>query len=77
MFYHSCEIVVLDAEVNPEMPRMNSKAVPEGNGPVFQYKSGLGGLTIEETRRIFVEEHDKSFDRWTRHFDHEIRLEDK
>ena len=59
------------------MPRMKSKAIPEGNGPVPQDKSGLGGLTMEEIRRIFVRELNKSLDRWTNHFDHERRLEDK
>ena len=59
------------------MPRMKSKAIPEGNGPVPQDKSGLGGLTMEEIRRIFVRELNKSLDRWTNHLDHERRLEDK
>ena len=34
VFYHSSGIVVLGVEVISVMPRMHSKAVPEGNGPV-------------------------------------------
>ena len=73
-FYHTG---VLNAEVNSEMPRMKSKAVLGGNDPVFQAKSGLGELTMEGIRRMFSEELGKSLDRWTNHFDHERRLEDK
>ena len=50
------------------MPRKKSKAVSEDNGPVRQDKSGLGGLTMEEIRRIFFEELDKCFDEWTSYF---------
>ena len=74
VFYHTS---VLDVEVNPEMPQIKSKGVSEGNGPVPQDKSGLGGLTRKEIRRILAEKLDKSFDRWISHFDHERRLEDK
>ena len=55
VFYHTSGIVVLDVEVNPEMPWMKSKAVSEGKGPVPQDKYGQGGLTIEEIRPIFAE----------------------
>ena len=69
--------MVLDVKVDPEMPRIKRKAVPQGNGPVPQDKSGLGGLTMEEMRLIFAKEIGKSFDRRTSHFDHEIGREDK
>ena len=42
---------------------MKSKAGPEGNGPVPQDKYGSGGLAMEEIRRIFAKELDKSVDR--------------
>ena len=38
---------VLGAEVDPEMPRMKSKTVLEGNDRVPQDRSGLGGFTME------------------------------
>ena len=54
---------------------MKSKAVPEGNGPILHNKSGLGGLTTEELRRVFAEKLDIFFDRRTTYFDHD-RFED-
>ena len=75
VFYHATSgIVVLNVKVYPEMPRKKSKAVPEGNGPIPQDKSGLGGLTMEEMRRLFSKELDKCLDEETSHFD--LRLED-
>ena len=56
---------------------MQSKAVPEKNGPVPEDNSELGGLTMEEFCRIFPEEFDRGFDTWTSCFDFEGRLEDK
>ena len=45
------------------MPRKWSKAVPEGNGIVFQdtYVM-LGGITLEELRRIISEALEKALD---------------
>ena len=60
MYLHTSGLVALDVKVHPEMPRKKSKAVPEGNGPVPLDKSGLGGLTIEEIRRICSKELDIS-----------------
>ena len=75
VFYH---ISVLDVKVNADMSRMKSTTVPENNSPVLQDTSGFGGLAMEEIHRIFAEEElDKSFDRWTSHFDHEKGLKDK
>ena len=67
----------LNVKVNPEMPRVKSKAVHDSNDLVLQNKSGLDGLTMEEIRRVFAEELDKSFNRWTSHVDLERRLENK
>ena len=53
---------ILDVEVYPKMPRKKSKAVPVGNGSVPEDTSGIGGITMEETRRIMSEALNKSFD---------------
>ena len=65
VYKHTSGIVVLDVKVYLEMPREKSKSkpVPEGNGPVPQDKPGLGGLTMEKTRRMFSKELDNCFDR--------------
>ena len=45
------------------MPRNWSMAVPEGNGPIPQYAYvKLGGITMEESRRIMSGALDKAFD---------------
>ena len=57
--------MILDVEVYPEMPRKKRKAVLKGSVPVPQDTSGLlGGITIEEIRRIMSEALDKSFDKY-------------
>ena len=50
------------------MSRKKSKAFPEGNSSAPQDTSGLGGITVEELRRIMSEAIDKSFDKGTSHF---------
>ena len=55
--------MVPEIEFYPKMPRKKSKAVPEGNSPVLHDTSGLlGGVTLEEIRRIMSKALDKSFD---------------
>ena len=56
--------MVLDVEVYPEMPRKESKAVPEGNGPIPQdaYVM-LSGITLEDLRRTMSEAAGKVFDK--------------
>ena len=66
-----CHISVLDVEVNPEVPRMKSKAVHGRYSPVPHDENEYSSLTREEIFRIAAEELDKSFDRWTSHFDRE------
>ena len=48
------QIVVLDFEVYPNMPRNWSKAVPEGNGPVLQQEEfGSDQPTLADVYRHF------------------------
>ena len=48
------------------MPRKESKAVPEGNGPILQQEElGSGQPTLEGVYRIMKE----AFDRWDRKLD--------
>ena len=73
VFYHTSG---LDVEVNPEIPRKRSKAVPEGNGP-FSHPDGFvsGELTMAELYRMLEEKNnimDKIFDRMTNHFDRRL-----
>ena len=49
--------MVLGTEVYPKMLRKMSKAVPEGNGPI----SLLGGILLEELRRVMYETMGKAF----------------
>ena len=66
------------------MPRKESEAVPEGNGPVPQQEGfGSGEPTLADVYRLFVERFDKQqkildsffdgidscFDRWNRKLD--------
>ena len=67
----------LDVGVNPDMPQTESKAILEGNGPIPQDKSELGGLTMKKIRRIFAEELDKYFDRMASHFDQRLENTEK
>ena len=55
MFDHTGE-VCLDVEVDPKMPRTMSKAISEDNGAIPQDESEFGGLTMEETYRVFSED---------------------
>ena len=64
--------MVLDVEVNPDMPRMKSKAGPECYGPVSPDDYEVSRLTREELFRIVEQEMDKTFDRGTSHFNYEI-----
>ena len=59
------------------MPRRKIKTVPVGNGSVLQDKSGIGGITMEEVRRIMSEVLDKSFDELDKHLDRMLELTDK
>ena len=60
MYQHTSKTKV---ELYLKMPRKTSKAVPEGNDPVPQYTSGLlGGIKLEEIRRMLYEALGKSFD---------------
>ena len=64
----------LDVDVNPNMPRAKSKAVPEDNGhfPHDDCRSA-GGLMMEKIYRTFVDELGKCFDRKTGHFDQRFK----
>ena len=66
--------VCLNVEVNLNTPRMESKAIPKGNGPFLHYAYGSGGLTMEGIFRIAAEELVKRFDRCVCHFNQ--RFED-
>ena len=59
VFDHSTSSAVcLDVEVNPTLPRTESKAVPEGKDSFPYDDYGSGELTMEEICRIFAEELD-------------------
>ena len=51
------------------MPSKKTKASPEGNVPVSQDKSGLGGVTMEELRRITSGAIDNCFDKLMNNLD--------
>ena len=55
----------LGAEVSPEMPRMKSKAVPEGNGLFPQDEAGSAEPTIAGTHRASKE----GFNRMDKHLE--------
>ena len=58
MFYYTS---VLGAEVNPEMPRNRSKAVPEGNNSVPHHDVfGSDQPTMANLRRTIEERFDRS-----------------
>ena len=67
---------MLDAEVNPSMPRKQIKAVPEGNGPVpHHHDFGSGELTTSELYRTLEENFDmidKNLGRMTSSFDRRL-----
>ena len=73
MFYHTSVIVLLDAEVYPEMSRNRGKDVPEGNGPVPHYdKFGSEQPTMAGLFRMLktrFDRSDKNVDRMLSHFD--------
>ena len=58
--------MILDVEVYPKMPRKESKAVSEDNGPIPQdaYVM-LGGTTREELRRVMSETIGKALEEFT------------
>ena len=59
------------------MPRKESEAVPEGNGPILQQEEfGSGQPTMEDVYRMMKE----TFDRWDRKLDEisdEMRVTDQ
>ena len=48
------------------MPRKESKAVPEGNGPIPQVAYAMpGGITLKDFRRVMSEVWDRKLDEHT------------
>ena len=79
---YSITLVCFGADVNPKMPRTETKAVPEGNGPIPHDDYGSGEPIMAELYRVFKEgfyRMNKHFDIMTNKFDrHKIqRNEDK
>ena len=62
MILHGVWYGLHSVEVNPDMPRKKSKAVPEDNGPVSLDTSGICGITMEQIRRILSGALEKYFD---------------
>ena len=75
LFYHTSD---LDVEVNHNMSRNRSKAVPEGNGPVpHHYEFGSGDATMADLYRILEENFDRQLNRIKSHFDRKYKRSGK
>ena len=73
MFYHTSVIVLLDAEVYPEMSRNRGKDVPEGNSP-FPHHEEFGSdqptmAGLYEMLKTRFDRSDKNMDIMLSHFD--------
>ena len=62
-------LVVLDVEINPEIPQKQSKTVPRGNGPVPRHDEfGSGKPSMVNLHRMLEENFDRQLSKMRNHF---------